>query len=177
MILVYLVLEQYQFSPYDAHYFPETRFPIARLSEPKNYANTREPNNRTVICAELPCSPQDDFWNYDDQMLEKLVSDSLQQAGLPIQAQIIEVMSRRIRYAYPVYQVGYENAFQSLDSWLGRQQELLTFGRQGLFAHDNAHHALLMGYSAAECLHADGIFDRHLWNQYRSSFNLHVVED
>ena len=34
MILIYLVLEQPQFSEYDAHYFPETDIPITRLLSP-----------------------------------------------------------------------------------------------------------------------------------------------
>ena len=38
MILIYLVLEQDQFTEYDAHYFPEYAVPISRLSEPKNYS-------------------------------------------------------------------------------------------------------------------------------------------
>jgi len=54
---------------------------------------------------------------------------------------------------------------------------LLTFGRQGLFAHDNTHHALFMAYSAADCLGPGGRFDRRRWQQYRQRFQGHVVED
>ena len=54
---------------------------------------------------------------------------------------------------------------------------LLTFGRQGLFAHDNTHHALYMAYSAAECLDEDGSFDNILWQEYRRDFEKHVVVD
>jgi hypothetical protein len=43
MILIYLVLEQQQFTEYDAHYFPEPHIRISRLSEPKNYSASREP--------------------------------------------------------------------------------------------------------------------------------------
>ena len=57
MILVYLVLEQDQFTEYDAHYFPEPSVPISRLSEPKNYSASTEPKGTTVLCAELPCDP------------------------------------------------------------------------------------------------------------------------
>jgi ubiquinone/menaquinone biosynthesis C-methylase UbiE len=38
MILIYLVLEQPQFTPFDAHYFPEANLALTRLSEPKNYS-------------------------------------------------------------------------------------------------------------------------------------------
>ena len=35
-----------------------------------------------------------------------------------------------------------------MDRWLGELERLLTFGRQGLFVHDNTHHALYMAYAA-----------------------------
>jgi len=61
--------------------------------------------------------------------------------------------------------------------WLDRVPRLLTFGRQGLFAHDNTHHALYMGYAAAACLQPDGSFDDTRWQAYRREFEKHVVED
>jgi len=48
MILIYLVLEQDQFSEYDAHYFPEASIPMSRMSEPTNYSTTKEPRGLTV---------------------------------------------------------------------------------------------------------------------------------
>jgi hypothetical protein len=53
---------------------------------------------------------------------------------------------------------------------------LLSYGRQGLFAHDNTHHALFMAYSAVDCL-VDGKFDQDKWRKYREVFATHVVED
>jgi len=64
-----------------------------------------------------------------------------------------------------------------LDSWLDRFENLLTFGRQGLFAHDNTHHALFMAYSAVDCIDANGAFDRARWRDCRRQFETHVVED
>ena len=69
MILIYLVLEQDQFTEYDAHYFPEYAVPISRLSEPKNYSASTEPKGVTVLCAELPCDPQEELWALSDDEL------------------------------------------------------------------------------------------------------------
>ena len=177
MILIYLVIAQAQFSPYDAHYFPDLDIPISRLSEPKNYSASIEPGDRTVLCAELPCSPEDDAWSMEDPALGSLVSEALKHAGIPIAAPIQQVHVQRLRYAYPIYLQGYEKYFEKLDGWIGEQQRLLTFGRQGLFAHDNTHHALFMAYCAADCLNSDGSFDRDKWLAYRQIFETHVVED
>jgi hypothetical protein len=53
----------------------------------------------------------------------------------------------------------------------------LTFGRQGLFAHDNTHHALATAYAAADCLAEDFVLDGRRWAECRRMFESHVVED
>jgi protoporphyrinogen oxidase len=177
MILIYLVLEQESFSEFDAHYFPETSIPISRLSEPKNYSSGQGPKHFTVLCAELPCAPDGPEWIKSDDELGRLVCDALETAGIPVRAPVRQVATRRLRQAYPIYAQGYETHFDPIDRWLDQIDGLLTFGRQGLFAHDNTHHALYMAYAAAKCLNEDGCFDRRRWQEYRDIFQTHVVED
>jgi protoporphyrinogen oxidase len=177
MILIYLVLEQDRFSEYDAHYFPEPEIPISRLSEPKNYRDGQGSAHRTVLCAELPCALDDPQWSSTDEALGRYLCSALAAAGIPVQAPIKEVVTRRLGQAYPIYRRGYEVSFERLDHWLSQINGLLTFGRQGLFAHDNTHHALYMGYCAAGCLDANGRFDAEQWRAFRRVFETHVVED
>jgi protoporphyrinogen oxidase len=177
MILIYLVLEQPQWTPFDAHYFPETHIPITRLSEPKNYSARSEPSDRTVLCAELPCTVSDETWRSSDDELGLLVKDALAKCGLRINVPILRVTTKRLQFAYPIYREGYEKHFALVDEWATRQGRLLTFGRQGLFAHDNTHHALAMAYAAVDCLLDEGRFDTKRWQDYRAEFAKHVVED
>ncbi len=177
MILIYLVLERDQFSEYDAHYFPEEQIAISRMSEPKNYSASREPRGRTVLCAELPCDAGKRVWQMTDEELGQLLLRSLEQCGLPADARVLRVTSRRLRQAYPVYRRGYEEKFERMDGYLDTIGGLLTYGRQGLFAHDNTHHALYMAYAAVDCFRDDGSFDREKWGEYRKVFETHVVED
>ena len=97
--------------------------------------------------------------------------------GLPVEAPLRKVKTRRLAHAYPVYDRDYEAHFTAMDDWLGGLEGLLTFGRQGLFAHDNTHHAMTMAYAASDCLGPDGRFDRARWARYRREFESHVVED
>jgi protoporphyrinogen oxidase len=177
MILIYLVLEQDQFTEYDAHYFPEKAVPISRFSEPKNYSAATEPRGRTVLCAELPADPEGPEWAMSDEELGRSLARWLSQVGLPITVPVRHVLTRRLRQAYPVYKIGYEDHLKVLDQNLAELRGLLTFGRQGLFAHDNTHHALYMAYAAVDCLKSDGSFDSELWREYREVFETHVVED
>jgi hypothetical protein len=142
------------------------------LSEPRNYAALAESRGRTVLCAELPCSPDDRWWSLSDAELGQVVADDLARAGLPLARPPVGVLVRRLRHAYPIYLNGYESAFRTLDAWAESLPGLLTYGRQGLFAHDNTHHALLMAYRAADCL-SGGRWDGARWREHRREFETH----
>ena len=176
MVLVYLVLDIDQWTPYDAHYLPERSTPVTRVSEPKNYRDGDDPPGRTVLCAEIPCDVGDGTWTAEDEQLGGQVAADLAALGLP-RPQPVEVVTRRLPSAYPIYDVGYDRAFAALDDWASEQPRLLTFGRQGLFAHDNTHHAFAMAWAAAEALRPDGSFDDEAWAAARQRFTEHVVED
>src|SRR5262249_52334007 len=156
---------------------PELDVPITRMSEPRNYSTVSEPPDRTVLCAELPCFREDAYWTMSDEDLGRMVQDALARLGIPITGPVLQVTTRRLPQAYPIYQQGYETHFDRIDEWLGGVPRVLTLGRQGLFAHDNTHHTLAMAYAAVDCLDEQGGFDRAKWKQYRKGFESHVVED
>ncbi|MGF1526702.1 MAG: protoporphyrinogen/coproporphyrinogen oxidase, partial [Candidatus Competibacterales bacterium] len=176
MILLYLQLPKAQFHPTDAHYFPEPSVAMTRLSEPKNYAATAEPAASTVLCAEIPCDPGDSTWSLDDATLAEQVVADIRRLGLPLDVEPRQVFTRRLPQAYPIYQRGYQDALDPLDHWLSDLPGFLSYGRQGLFQHDNTHHALAMAYAAVNCLEG-GTFDAVAWAAHREVFKTHVVED
>jgi len=177
MILVYVVLAQERFTEFDAHYFPEVEIPFTRMSEPRNYSLAAEPRDRTVLCAELPCAAGDSHWSMSDEDLGAVLRDSLARLGLPVRSAVVQVATRRLPQAYPIYERGYEERFAAIDRWLAGLPGVLTLGRQGLFAHDNTHHTLAMAYAAVSCLDEGGRFDRERWASFREVFESHVVED
>ena len=177
MILLYLVLETDQFTEFDAHYFPELSTPISRMSEPKNYNATTEPKGLTVLCAELPCDPGEKWWDMSDEELGKHFVSWLADVNLPVDVPVKTCKTRRLSHAYPVYDLDYEKNFNTVDKWLLNLDGLLVFGRQGLFAHDNTHHAIAMAYGAADCLDDVGQIDLDKWAKYREEFAKHTVED
>ena len=177
MILLYLVLETDRFTEYDAHYYPELSIPISRMSEPKNYSASTEPKGLTVLCAELPADPGDKWWQMSDAELGDHFCRWLAQVDLPVKVPVRRCETRRLAHAYPVYDLDYERHFNTIDEWFLGLDGLLVFGRQGLFAHDNTHHAFAMAYGAADSLGPDGRIDREKWARYREEFSHHTVED
>jgi protoporphyrinogen oxidase len=177
MLLVYMELATRQFTEFDAHYFPGADIPFTRISEPRNYSDREEPRDRTVLCIEIPCFKDDSTWNMTNKELGSMVSMGLAKAGLPIDCEVNQVESRRIPFAYPLYRDNYEEHYNVLDEWVEGLDNVLSFGRQGLYAHDNTHHAMFMAKAAAECLDENGDVDRRAWKAYRDIFEGHVVED
>jgi len=112
-----------------------------------------------------------------DAQLGQLVQETLARLGLPVTAPVLQVVTRRLPQAYPIYEQGYEAHFDAIDAWVNSRPAVLTLGRQGLFAHDNTHHTLAMAYAAVDCLDERGQFDPARWQGYRQVFATHVVED
>ena len=176
LALVYLVVERPRYTAFDAHYFPSPAVPLSRLSEPKNYRDGPDPPDRTVLCAEVPCTVGDDRWTAGDEDLGAEVAEALERVGLPPVA-ATDVVVRRLSRVYPVYRPGFERSLGEVEAWVRQWPRLLTLGRQGLFVGDNTHHVLAMGRAAAACLRPDGSFDDDGWQAARESFRSNVVED
>ena len=177
MVLVYVVHEGGRWSPYDAHYLPGPETPVTRISEPANYrVSADDPPDRTVLCAELPCAVGDAIWEASADELAALVDDALQVTALP-PVHRSAVVVRRLPHVYPVYRPGYQAHLAGLDDWVGSLARVTTFGRLGLFAHDNTHHALAMAYDAVAALREDGSRDEAAWSAALERFADHVVED
>ncbi len=180
MVVVHLVVPLPSggaWTPFDAHYLPGADTPVTRVSEPRNYRDSpTDPTDRTVLTAELPCSLGDDLWQASDEELVAIVVETLRAAELPA-APVAEAVVRRVPSAYPVYPVGIEPQVEAVLAAVESRLGLLTFGRQGLFAHDNTHHALAMAWAAADCRRPDGGIDEAAWARARARFAEHVVQD
>ncbi|HYZ98747.1 MAG TPA: FAD-dependent oxidoreductase, partial [Acidimicrobiales bacterium] len=176
MVLLYLVLDRPQWTEFDAHYFPGPEVVASRVSEPRNYRDSPDdPADRTVLCAEIPCWLGDDVWGASDETLAARLAAELAAAGLPA-PRPVDVASRRLAHVYPVYRPGFAHDLAALERWAA-DTGLVTFGRQGLFTPDNTHHALAMGWAAADALCPDGTFDVEAWRPARDGFRSFVVED
>ena len=176
IVLAYLTLATDQFSTYDTHYFPQENVPFSRVSEPKNFSG-EGPTGRTVLCAEIPTEIASEVWNATSADIEEAVLDGLAVAGLPVDATVLDTTIVRLPAAYPIYDKGFESAFETIDRWVGGVSNVVTFGRHGLFAHNNLHHVLEMAYAAVDCLDGEGRFDRNRWNGFRTVFDRQVVVD
>ncbi len=177
LVLVYLEHLGGRWTPYDAHHLPSRVTPVFRLSEPTNYrSNPDDPVDRSVVCAEIPCTMTDDVWGMSDEALADLVEEGLAQSGLPRVLRGV-VATRRVANAYPVYALGFEDQLEGIDRWARDLRRVVTLGRHGIFAQANTEHALVMAYDAIEAMRPDASIDRYAWTAARERFRTHVVRD
>jgi protoporphyrinogen oxidase len=177
MIFCYFVYNTSKLTPYDAHYFPESELRFSRLSEPKNYALASDPAALTGICIEIPCEVGGELWNADEKTVIATARADLDASELGIEGEPVESFTRRTAFAYPTYSIGFEPHWEAIDSFQSALPNIVVLGRQALYAHDNTHHTIDMGYRAAECINADGSWDATRWALFREEFKNHVVED
>lgn len=176
MLLVYLVLDQPQYTPFDAHYIPNDDVHVARLSEPKNYRTGDDPADRTVLCAEIACWPDDDLVSWSPDRLGAMVAGELGRVGLPAPTPAW-TETRFLPSVYPVFDRAGRADRATLDRWGANLGRVLPMGRQGLGVIDNLHHVLTMGLAAADVIGADGSVNETRWRQHLNQFADHTVED
>ncbi len=174
LVLAYLAVPVERFTAFDAHYVPDPRVAFSRLSEPKNYRDGPDPGGRTVLCAELPCWPDDDLWTSDTDRIAGLVLDGMGRCGLPPTVPTaVEV--RRLRSVYPVLTTDDPHRRSEIVS--DDLDGVLMVGRQARLVADNLHHIIDMALSAVATIDDNGCVDRARWQRACARFDTFVVED
>lgn len=176
MIFCILEVQDAQYTPFDAHYFPGPETCFSRLSEPKNYSLTDSPADRTGLCFEIPCGDRDKLWKLSNEEIFRLVLDDLRKTDLPV-PEVRDFTVRSKKNAYPIYDLNFSSHLDTIELHLKAFNRMVSLGRQGLFVHDNTHHTIEMGIAAADCLSSDLEWDTDRWALYREKFDSHVVVD
>ncbi|MEL6894214.1 MAG: FAD-dependent oxidoreductase, partial [Actinomycetota bacterium] len=176
MVLVYLVFEGDPVTEFDAHYLPGPDEFATRVSEPRNYRDGPDPDDVTVLCAEVPCIVGDDVWNAEADSLAEQVLDDLQRLGVTDRRHVSAEVAR-LPHVYPIIGPDDVEALDTAQRWAHDLPGVSVFGRQGLTVADNLHHVMDMGLAAASRLGEDGTWDDAAWRGDLQLFATHVVED
>ncbi len=142
----------------ETYYYPETRYAFGRISEPKRFSpHMIRAEGKTVLCVEVLCNVGDRFWKMQDGELLRHVKDDLQQVGLlASEREIDRIFSKRLPAVYPIYDLAWQDNFQTVYRFLDGLRNLYLIGRGGLFLHNNMDHSIVMGLKAADFIAANG---------------------
>lgn len=152
IVFVYLEVDTPQVSPDHWVYLPEKHLTVHRISEFKNFSDHDIPGDKTILCCEITCREGDEHWNLDLAEGARIAENDLVTVGLlkPGMSRGIEL--RRIRYAYPVYDLTYRKNLDTLMQAARSVPGLTTTGRQGLYRYNNMDHSVAMGRKVARTL-------------------------
>lgn len=157
LILVTVFLDKEQTTDLTWLYFPDRTIPFGRIHEPKNWSPLMAPEGKTHLVMEFFCSDGDGLWNSSNEKLEEFTIDELQRLGFCERSEIIDILTLRIRNAYPVFDIEFRENLAVVEDYLKGFKNLSIAGRTGAFSYLNMDHALLSGMEAAsEVLEQNG---------------------
>jgi len=136
----------------EAHwiYLIDSRFRFNRFCEQKNLLLDKKPSLRTMLTFEACCGWRDSFWNLPEEELKRLALKDAELTGIIDTSRAGDCRIKKVREAYPIYEVGFEENLNVLLRALGRLENLYSTGRQGLFLNTDMHDTMEMGLRAAE---------------------------
>jgi len=152
LILVAVFIDKNLITQNASVYFPESKFPFTRVSEPKNRSISMSPHNQTSLIAEIPCQQENKFWKLDDKTLAELVTSHLAQIGWCNKDNIIDTSVIRLHRAYPILESNYEENLNIITSFLTNFSNLKISGRNGKFMYSHIHDMMRFGKeTVADC--------------------------
>lgn len=159
----YLVVDRDRVTDYHWCYLLDEFYKCNRFSEQKNVSADMLPDGKTVLLFELTCTKGDAVWSATEQELRAIVEEDLRKAKLlPKDATILEFFTRRVEWAYPVYEMGFEdNLFFALDA-LHALDNFLSLGRHGLFLNNSMDDNVLLALKVTDFLTPQA--DQPNWN-------------
>ena len=104
----------------------------------------------TILCLEYWCYDEDNVWrSAPEQLIEKAISEAYRTKLVP-NGSISDGKVIKVPKCYPVYETGYRNNLDPVESFLSTKNGLSVIGRYGAFKYNNQDHSILMGLLAAD---------------------------
>ncbi len=147
LITVNLMLKRRRVSPDTWLYIQDPDILFGRMHEPKNWSPAMVPDEEhTSLVLECFCSEGDRIWSMSDEAIgRRCILDLAEKLGFIDEADVEDLMIVRVRDAYPVYDLQYQQKIQTIQGHLRRHKGLHTVGRGGTFRYNNADHSIEMG--------------------------------
>jgi protoporphyrinogen oxidase len=96
----------------------------------------------TCLGVEYFCFEGDDIWEMSDVEAVEMATEEMARIGLVDRSQVIDGVKVRVPKAYPMYDANYEEAVAVLRDYVGRFENLVTCGRNGLHRYNNQDHSM-----------------------------------
>lgn len=160
IILIYLALKTPQVSTDSWTYFPGRKLLVGRTHEPRNWSAEMAPPGATSLAAEVFTSQGDAAWEHADAELVRRAATDLTGIGFMPPDTLIDSWVHRVKYAYPVYDIGYAERLAEVRTFLARWPTLHLVGRTGSFRYMNSDGVIEDALRLADYL--TGVREQHV---------------
>ncbi len=145
IVFVYLKLNRPTVTNDSWVYLPEKKLKVHRISEFRNFSPHCAPKGKTLVCCEITCKRGDEIWRASVEELTRIAEEDLVKVGLIGKGEVLGSVVKKIPYAYPLYEVGYEAHLEPMMDFVRSLQNLHTTGRQGAYRYNNMDQSVEMG--------------------------------
>ncbi|MFQ5506180.1 MAG: FAD-dependent oxidoreductase [Planctomycetota bacterium] len=152
IVFIYLKVNKPTVCPDNWVYLPEKELTVHRISEFRNFSELSAPAGKTMICAEITCRVGDAIWKASPEKLREIAVGDLCRVGLLEPGEVLDTFTKRIPYAYPIYDLGYEPNLRVIMDFVHSLENIKSGGRQGLFRYNNMDQSIEMGRRMAAAL-------------------------
>ena len=151
-VLLYLNLDGEQ--AFDVHllYFSESVFPFNRIYDIRLFSPEMVPPGKNALCVEVTCTRGDACGGRTPARCSSAACPRSRATDLLARSRVEDFHIRRLTHAYPRFRVGYQARVNRILDFVDGLQNLVTFGRQGLFTYSNVDDAIWMGFEVAKSL-------------------------
>lgn len=174
LILLYVFLDRPSVSQDNWLFFPEAKYVFNRVFEQKNFSRFMTPQDRTVLCLEIVVSSPEIQQTSPEVFTERAL-DGLEDCGLIKRTQVSDTFIRKVKWAYPVYDLAYERNAGLVYGYLDSIENLYSVGRQGGFNYIGQIDCLDIGIVTAE--HIARRQGKTGWEALRRHFASYIVLD
>lgn len=152
-LTVALVVDAPDLFPDTWIYIHEPHVKLGRIQNFKNWSPDMTPDpTKSCLGLEYFCFEGDEMWGATDEDLIELGKRELKALGLAGAAKILDGAVVRMPKAYPVYDAGYNEALQTVRTFLESLPNLQLTGRNGMHRYNNQDHSMLTAMLAVRNL-------------------------
>ena len=148
--LLFLALDRPSVSGDGSLYFPSAQIPFTRIHEPRNRSPKMVPPGKTSLLVEFPHFSGEEVGEVPEDRLVEKTFEILETYNLVQRQDLLFSHSFTLKHAYPVMEIGYEQAVEKILRELSKFQNLLLVGRNSKFLYSHLHDMLRQGLEVAE---------------------------
>ncbi len=143
-LIVTLIIKKKDLFPDNWIYIHSPDVKVGRIQNFRSWSEEMLPDSEhSSIGMEYFCNEGDDLWNLTSAELLAQAEAELRKLNLVGDAEVVDGTVIRQPKAYPVYDGEYQEALETIRSWLDRFSNLQPVGRNGMHRYNNQDHSML----------------------------------